>query len=68
MNTDILSKIEELFFAQAFSDLSMEDIAKGLNMKKASLYYHFASKDEMFARVLEYSFNRYFADIGKILD
>jgi len=59
MNTEILLHIEELFYSTAFSDLSMEEIAKGLNMKKASLYYHFPSKEEMFLRVLEYSYGKY---------
>lgn len=37
----------------------MDDIAKKLDMKKASLYYHFSSKEDMFIKVLIHSFEKY---------
>lgn len=59
MKTDILEKIETLFWEHAFAEVSMDEIAKTLEMKKASLYYHFPSKEEMFREVLEFSFGKY---------
>lgn len=59
MKIDILQKIENLFFENAFAELSMDEIAKNLWMKKASLYYHFPSKEKMFIEVLNYSYEKY---------
>lgn len=59
MKTPILEKIETLFWQNSFAEVSMDEVAKKLDMKKASLYYHFASKEEMFIEVLEYSFLKY---------
>lgn len=57
--SEILRKIEDLFYAKSFSDLSMDEIALALEMKKASLYYHFPSKEAMFTEILSDSFERY---------
>lgn len=65
MKTEILDKIESLFFEDAFMDVSMDDVAKNLNMKKASLYYHFASKEQMFIDILNYSFGKYIKYLNK---
>lgn len=51
--------IESLFFDTAFSDLSMDEIAKALDIKKASLYYHFPSKEQMFLETLAHSYEKY---------
>lgn len=59
MKSDILEKIETLFWEHAFAEVSMDDIARKLEMKKASLYYHFPSKEQMFQEVLEFSFGKY---------
>jgi AcrR family transcriptional regulator len=59
MKTDILSKIEELFWENAFAELSMDEVGKCLGIKKSSLYYHFPSKDQMFIEALEYSYEKY---------
>lgn len=57
--SEILRKIEDLFYQKSFSDLSMDEIALALGMKKASLYYHFPSKEAMFTEILSDSFDRY---------
>lgn len=67
MKTDILEKIETLFWEHAFAEVSMDEIAKTLEMKKASLYYHFPSKEEMFREVLEFSFGKYRAYLETLL-
>lgn len=59
MKKDIREKIEELFWQNSFSDLSMDEVAKNLWLKKASLYHHFKSKDDMFLQVLDFSYLKY---------
>lgn len=66
MKSEILDKIETLFFEDAFMDVSMDDVAKKLDMKKASLYYHFASKEQMFIDILNYSFEKYKIYLDKV--
>jgi len=68
MKIEILEKIEDLFFENAFAEVSMDDIAKNLNMKKASLYYHFPSKESMFIDVLEHSFKKYKKYINELFE
>lgn len=63
----MLDTIENLFFETAFSDLSMDQIAGHLQMKKASLYYHFPSKEKMFLDVLDHSYTKYRSAIIHIL-
>ena len=67
MKTEILEKIEILFSENAFAEVSMDDVAKKLDMKKASLYYHFSSKEQMFIEVLEYSFGKYQTYLEELL-
>lgn len=59
MKTKLLEKIELLFWEKPFAEVSMDEIAKELGMKKASVYYHFPSKEQMFLEVLEFSFEKY---------
>lgn len=59
LKTELLSTIEILFWENAFSDLTMDEIAKRLGMKKPSLYYHFSSKEAMFLSVVEHSYEKY---------
>ena len=67
-NQELLTRIEPLFFENAFSDVSMDDVAKQLNIKKASLYYHFPSKEEMFLELLDVSFEMYQTAFTEILE
>lgn len=64
---EILTQIEPLFFEKAFAEVSMDDIASALNIKKASLYYHFPSKETLFLEVLTLSFERYKKAFEEIL-
>jgi len=64
---ELLRTIESLFWEHAFSDLTMDHIAEKIGMKKASLYYHFPSKEAMFLAVLDTSFASYKAFLETIL-
>ena len=46
----------------------MDEVAKKLDMKKASIYYHFPSKEKMFLEVMEFSFLKYKAYLEEILN
>lgn len=56
---EILQKIEPLFYEKSYKEVSLQDVANIFEIKKSSLYYYFASKEDMFFDVLEYSFNKY---------
>ena len=58
-NIDLLTKIEFLFYTKTFREVSLDDIAKELWIKKASLYYHFASKKVLQKEVLDFSFDNF---------
>ncbi len=64
---EIIKKIEELFYDKSFKEVSMQDIASKIGMKKASLYYHFPSKEELIIEVLDSSFHIYFDFIENII-
>ena len=64
---ELLRTIETLFWENSFSDLSMDQIAAHLGMKKASLYYHFPSKEAMFVAVLEQSYEVYREFVARTL-
>jgi len=52
----ILNTASKLFSEFGFLGVSMEDIAKHLNITKAGLYYHFKSKKDLYLQVLEKAF------------
>ncbi len=49
----ILDASARLFAERGYAETSLRLIAADIDMKAGSLYYHFASKDELFVRVLE---------------
>ncbi len=55
----LLDKIENLFYSKTFANVSMQEIATELNIKKASLYYHFPSKEALITETINHSFTKY---------
>ena len=55
--TDMKAKIKavsiDLFFRKGYFATSISDIAKGSGIQKASIYYHYASKEELLFHILE---------------
>lgn len=45
---DILDSAEKLFFKRGYDDVSMNDIAKDVELNKATLYLYFDNKEELF--------------------
>lgn len=56
---ELLAKIEPLFYEKTFKEISLDIISKHLEMKKASLYYYFSSKENLIEELVNYSFNNY---------
>jgi AcrR family transcriptional regulator len=61
---EILEKSLELFATQGYFGTSMDDIAKAVSIKKASLYSHFPGKESIFAAV----FDAVLADYSVFID
>lgn len=53
----IIKVAQKLFSKYSYLGVSMNDIAKKLNMTKAALYYHFTGKAEIYKKVLDKVFN-----------
>jgi AcrR family transcriptional regulator len=67
--TRILSVAAELFLRHGIAGVSVEAIAKAATTAKPTLYYHFASKDELVAKYLRESAKRLdvcWAEIGPL--
>lgn len=64
---EILEKLEPLFYEKPFKNVSMQEVADILEIKKASLYYYFPSKNILLEEVINFSFENYLTFIDKIL-
>ena len=49
----IIDTARHMFSEYSYLGVSMNDIAKKLNVTKAALYYHFAGKTEIYAKVID---------------
>jgi AcrR family transcriptional regulator len=61
----ILDTAARLFRNEGYSAITLRDIAGECGMKAASLYYHFASKDEIVGEVLRIGVERVFDDVRR---
>jgi AcrR family transcriptional regulator len=50
---EIVTTAAELFGARGYDGVSLEDVAERLDVTKGSLYYYFASKDELVTAAIE---------------
>jgi AcrR family transcriptional regulator len=64
---DVKNAAFMLFARKGYSETSMDDIAKTLNLKKQSLYSHFESKAEIFSEILQEQCSIMANEIGKKL-
>jgi len=60
----ILEAAEHLFSTRGYSGVSVRDVAERAEVKKASVFYHFGSKPELFQRVLD----RYYTAHARVLE
>jgi TetR/AcrR family transcriptional regulator len=63
----ILAAAEASFARRGFADTRLEDVAEQVGLKRAALFYHFASKRELFLAVVEDAFGDLLARIAEIL-
>ena len=64
----ILDAAYELFYRRGFSRVGVDEVAELAAVTKRSLYYHFKSKDELLAAVLDLQHELSFAHIRKYED
>lgn len=64
----ILDSAYELFYLKGFSRVGVDEIAASAGITKRSLYYHFDSKDELLAAVLDLQHDLALAHIRKYED
>src|SRR5215831_12665716 len=50
---EILDAATRLFAERGYEGASMNDVAERVGMRKASLFYHFATKDALYEAVLD---------------
>jgi AcrR family transcriptional regulator len=50
--TEILDAAERLFFSRGYEDVSMEDIARSVELNKATIYLYFENKETLFATIV----------------
>ena len=50
--TEILDAAERLFFSRSYEDVSMEEIAREVELNKATLYLYFKNKETIFATIV----------------
>lgn len=55
----ILESCEKLFFEKSFKNVSMQQVADSIWIKKASIYHHFGSKNELISECINASFEKY---------
>jgi AcrR family transcriptional regulator len=61
---EILDVATRLFAERGYEGTSMNDVAERVGMRKASLFYHFATKDSLYEAVLD----RLVADVQQALE
>jgi TetR/AcrR family transcriptional regulator len=50
--TEIINAAERLFFSRSYEDVSMDDIAREVELNKATLYLYFENKETLFATIV----------------
>ncbi|MEP9852956.1 TetR family transcriptional regulator [Staphylococcus aureus] len=61
---DIIDNAITLFSEHGYEGTTLNEIAKSVNIKKASLYYHFSGKDDIYRSTVEIC-TKYFIDFIK---
>ena len=64
----IINTARCLFSEFSYLGVSMDNIARKLNITKAALYYHFSSKSEIYKEVINQTFNDLILSIKTSLD
>ena len=62
----ILEAAAQIFSEKGFHAASMQDIAKSVNLQKASLYHHVSSKQEILLELLDQALDILIERIGEV--
>ncbi len=65
---DILEAAAQIFSQKGFHATSMQDIAQAVNLQKASLYHHIASKQEILVEVLDQALELLIANMRAVIE
>lgn len=65
---DILKAAARIFREKGFHAASMHDIAEAVDLRKASLYHHIASKQEILLALLDQAMDLLIADLEQVAD
>lgn len=65
---DILDAAADIFSTKGFDATSMQDIANAVNLQKASLYYHFSSKQDILYALLNQALSLLINSLEKVID
>ncbi|MEN8171573.1 MAG: TetR/AcrR family transcriptional regulator [Chloroflexota bacterium] len=65
---EILNAAANIFSQKGYHATSMQDIAMSVNLKKASLYHHIASKQEILQEVLDGALDLVIARVKSVAD
>ena len=65
---DILAAAAQIFSEKGFHAASMQDIALAVELQKASLYYHFASKQELLLALLDQALELLIAEMQCVVN
>jgi len=63
----ILASATKLFSAQGYANTSLAQVAKDAEVSKALIFWHFASKDELFRTALKSSLEPYSINVVELL-
>lgn len=63
----IINAATEIFSKSGYEATSMEQIAQVVGMRKASLYYYFKDKNELFSAVMNYVWEKIMGDLKEFL-
>jgi AcrR family transcriptional regulator len=63
----ILASATKLFSAQGYANTSLAQVAKDAEVSKALIFWHFASKDELFRAALKSSLEPYSINVVELL-
>jgi AcrR family transcriptional regulator len=65
---DIVQAAAQIFRQKGYHAASMQDIADAVGLQKASLYHHFASKQDILLEILDGALDILIADMQAVLD
>jgi AcrR family transcriptional regulator len=65
---DVIRAAADLIGRNGYEGTSMRDIARAVGMLPGSLYYHFASKEDLFAALHDHAVARYHAALDAALE